>query len=457
MSFSHAAGDARAALRRVFWRVHFWAGMISAPLVLFAALSGLLYVFTPQIEARIHASVDRVPVGGVARPLDEQLAAATAAMGDVRVRSVVPGHEPGDTTQVVFARPRADQGAHVGHAAAPAHLRGLPQGRIVYVDPYTARVVGSLAETARFKTWARALHSSMLQGDGWRWPIELAASWMLLMFATGITMWWPRPQSRGGPGWRALVPRLGRGRASWRGLHTSVGVLMSALLVVVLVTGLTWSRHAGDNFRAAQQALHQNSPRPPTDLPALAGSDGRQASLQQVVETARDEFAAAGLGTAPLQLTPPTGAQAHWRVDALVRNDPTQRLTLLLDSRTAQVRYRSGWADLPLLAKATAVGIPFHRAELGMWNQWLIAAAALAAIFALVSGVVMWWKRRPAQGLGAPQVSQPELRAVPPGLWALTALLAVALPAFGVSLVAFMCAELAGALWRRRSAAVTSA
>lgn len=456
MPSSDAARDARVALHRLFWRVHFWAGMITAPLVLFAALTGLLYVFTPQIEARVHARLDRVPVRPVVRPLDEQVAAAAAALPDAIVRSVVPGDAPGDTTQVLFARPRVGQGEHALHAAAPVHLRGLPQGRIVYVDPYSAEVVGSLAETARFKTWARALHSSMLQGESWRWPIELAASWMLLMFATGITMWWPRSSAQGGPGWRALVPRFSGGRANWRDLHTSVGVLMSTLLVVVLVTGLTWSRHAGDNFRAAQQALHQNSPRPPTDLPALAGAEARQASLQQLFDTARAEFAAAGLGEAPLQLAPPSGAQAHWRVDALVRNDPTQRLTLLLDTRTAQVRYRSAWSDLPLLAKATAVGIPFHRAELGVWNQCLIAAAAIAAIFALLSGVVMWWKRRPAQGVGAPVVSASQLRTVPPILWALTTVLAVALPAFGISLAAFVGVELAAALWRRRSATPAS-
>ena len=32
-----AAAPARAALHRVFWRVHFWAGLITAPTVLFAS------------------------------------------------------------------------------------------------------------------------------------------------------------------------------------------------------------------------------------------------------------------------------------------------------------------------------------------------------------------------------------------------------------------------------------
>ena len=39
----------QAALHRLFWRMHFWAGLITAPIVVFAALTGLLYVFSPQI------------------------------------------------------------------------------------------------------------------------------------------------------------------------------------------------------------------------------------------------------------------------------------------------------------------------------------------------------------------------------------------------------------------------
>ncbi len=446
---SSAQTPARAGLHRLFWRAHFWAGLCTAPLVLFAAGTGLLYVFTPQIEARVHADVDRVPVGPRTQTLDAQLAAAIAALPGGSARSIVPAAAPGDTTQVLFAQPAPMVGTHAGHAGEAQHTPGLPQGRTVYVNPASAQVVGQLADMERFRNWARKLHSSFLQGDGWRWPIELAASWMLLMFATGITMWWPRSAAHGGPGWRALVPRFGRGRASWRELHTSVGVVMSALLIVVLVTGLTWSRHAGDNFRAAQQTLGQNSPKPPADLRSTIAADAPRVSVQRVFDVARAERDALGIG-APLQLTLPKGAQGTWRVDTLARDDPTQRLSLSIDAGDARVLYRSGWRELPLLAKATAVGIPFHRAEFGVWNQAVIAASALAAIFAVVSGFVMWWKRRPARRVGAPALSARQLRAVPLWLWPLTALLAVLMPVFGISVVVFIGIELAALAWRRR-------
>ncbi len=84
MSSSSIAVDAsaRVGLQRVFWRVHFWAGVVTAPIVLFAACTGLLYVFTPQIEARVHADVDWVLAAGATRPLDAQWAATKSAAPD---------------------------------------------------------------------------------------------------------------------------------------------------------------------------------------------------------------------------------------------------------------------------------------------------------------------------------------------------------------------------------------
>ncbi len=430
-------------LHRVFWRVHFWAGLITAPLVLFAAFTGLLYVFTPQIEARVHAGVDRVPVGAALAPLDAQLAAARGAMNGAPARAIVPAFEGGTTTQVFFAAPPSP---HAGHtmAGGTSHDHGLPQGRIVYVDPYTAQVVGTLAEMARFKTWAKKLHSSALQGDGWRWLIELAASWMLVMFATGLYLWWPRSQAAGGPGWRALVPRWGRGRSTWRDLHASLALPLSGVLVVVLLTGLTWSRHTGENFRAAQQALGQASPKAPEYLRSAPLSGGAPLSLQAVFETAR-----AQAPDVQMQLTPPKGDDGVWRVENFDRSQPRKRFSMTLDAGSGALLHQAGWRDFPFVPQATAVGIPFHRGEFGAWNQALLALAALVAIFSVVSGVVMWWQRRPARRVGVPGVSLRQVRTVPVYLWLLTVALMWAMPVFGISVAVLVGVELAAAAGRR--------
>ncbi|MFG6430417.1 PepSY-associated TM helix domain-containing protein [Roseateles sp. LYH14W] len=430
-----------SALNRLFWRLHFWAGLISSPIILFAALTGLLYVFTPQIEAWRHADVDRVNVGSQRLPLDVQVQAALAAAPDAALRHVVSAHAADDSTQVWLRAP------HAHHGAGGEHDHGLPSGSIVYVNPYTGQVLGQLQEMDRFKTWAKKLHSNALQGDGWRWLIELGASWMLVLFATGLVMWWPRPQARGGDGWRALVPRWGRGRATWRDLHAVVAIALGLVLAVVLVTGLTWAEHSGKRFRDMQRSLSQDAPRAPKGLQSTA-AESPHLSWQAAYDTARSR--------APdiaMQLTPPAGKDGVWRAENFDRSQPTGRFSLALDARTGATLFASGWYDFPALAQATAVGIPFHRGEFGVWNQVLLALAALAAVFSVVSGFVMWWQRRPRGKVAAPTLPARTLKAVPLWLWPLMAALGWAMPVFGWSLLAFVALEGLAALAPRRKTA----
>jgi uncharacterized iron-regulated membrane protein len=297
-------------------------------------------------------------------------------------------------------------------------------------------MVGSMDEMQRVKTWAKKLHSSALQGDGWRWLLELGASWMLVMFATGLAMWWPRTQALGGPGWRALVPRLGKGRQTWRDLHAAVALALGLILAVVLVTGLTWSRHSGENFRLVQQALDQDTPQAPKSLQSTVLESKERLSWQAIQERAR-----AVSPNVMMQITAPRGPGGTWRVENFDRGQPTKRFTLVMDAYSGRTLFYSGWDRLPLLAQATAVGIPFHRGEFGVWNQVLLALAALAAMFSVISGIAMWWFRRPKGKLSAPSLTRDHVRDVPMWLWVMAVVLALALPVFGWSLLAFASIE----------------
>ncbi|WP_460890731.1 PepSY domain-containing protein, partial [Ramlibacter alkalitolerans] len=113
-----------ARRRSLFLRVHFWAALIASPFAILAALTGLLYVFTPQVEAVLHGDLDRVAVVGHARPLDEvvRAAQAVAPAGQHLKNVIVPGRADA-SVQVVFSPARHALGDHAGHgapAAAPA-------------------------------------------------------------------------------------------------------------------------------------------------------------------------------------------------------------------------------------------------------------------------------------------------------------------------------------------------
>jgi uncharacterized iron-regulated membrane protein len=78
---------------------------------------------------------------------------------------------------------------------------------------------------------------------------------------------------------------------------------------------------------------------------------------------------------------------------------------------------------------------------MGWWNTLLNVLFCLTVIFLCVSGIVMWWKRRPAGSLGAPLY--PRDYRVPKAILAIGALVSVLFPLTGLGLVLFTLVDFA--------------
>jgi uncharacterized iron-regulated membrane protein len=460
----------RSQRRSLLWRIHFWAALIATPFGLLAAITGILYIFTPQIEGVLYSHLDKVSPAASALPLDDSVAAAhKAAPAGWTLHSLVPAYTAADSVRVAFVPPptakkdaAAKEAASGGHnhgggapaampaASAgggatkpPAFLRpnfGLPNNAVVvYVNPYTAQVLGSMVQGERFVNWSRKLHSNYLQTDGWRWMIELAASWMMVMLITGVYLWWPRGQ-------QAALPQRGlSGRVAWKQWHSFLGVALSVMSIVILTTGLTWSKYAGDQVRLARDLTKQGSPRIPAHIKSTVPATGTPLSWQAAVDALRRE--------APdisMQVMAPKGPDGVWRANQMDKGVPDRRFDLLLDAYTGTRLYYSGWDQQTAFGKATAIGIPFHRGEFGWWNQALLLVFGLGVIFSIVSGWVMYFKRR-AKGLSG-------MPALVPGAWKSASpyavlgavVMFVAMPLLALSAAVVAVAELGGWWLKRR-------
>ena len=65
---------------RAVWRWHFYAGLLCIPFVIVLSISGLIYLFKPQIEAWNDRHYDNLQLSGPTKPASEQIAAAIASM-----------------------------------------------------------------------------------------------------------------------------------------------------------------------------------------------------------------------------------------------------------------------------------------------------------------------------------------------------------------------------------------
>ncbi len=444
----------KARRRSLLWRLHFWSALIASPFVLVGCLTGLLYVFTPQIERALHGHLDTVVPQAEARPLDEAVAAAQNVVPqDWVLHSVIPAFEADDSVRVAFTAPMQDKaksGGHSGHGGASKadgksqFLRpnfGIPaRATVVYVNPYSAEVLGQLKESDRFATWARKLHSSLQQGDSWRWMIELAASWTMVMLVTGVYLWWPVAGQSG------LPQKNAKGRIAWRQWHAFMGVALGLISFVIITTGLTWSQNAGSQIKWARDATGQTPPRIPAQFKSTISAGAQPLTWEQAVKAIRQQAPEVAM-----MVMSPKGPEGFWRANQMDRGDPTKRFDLLLDAYSGEKLFYSGWAEQTAFGKATAIGIPFHRGEFGLWNQVLLFVFGAGILFSLVSGWVMFFKRRQASSAFLPALLPGAWRSVSP--WAVLggAFMLVAMPVLALSAVPLAMLE-AWLGWRRSRA-----
>jgi uncharacterized iron-regulated membrane protein len=458
---------ARPAARRgsigpLVLRLHFYAGILVAPFLVVAALTGLAFVFSPQLDGLVYADELHVGVGAApARPLAEQVAAAQAAHPTGDLASVIPPVAATDTTKVVFSLPELGEKQHT-----------------VYVDPYTNEVRGTLTtwfgETP-LMTWLDDLHRNLHLGVVGRHYSELAASWLWVVVLGGLFLWLRRQWTGRRKLRRTVLPDLaaGAGVRRTRSWHAATGVWLAVGLLALSATGLTWSRYAGGNFDVLQGEFDAHSPTLDTALSGAStggASDGGAhhgggatgatgfdpSHVDRVTLVARE----AGVEGKVL-VSPPAEPGTAWTV---VEDDPSWPYgwdRAAIDPATGTVVGHSRFADWPILAQLSKLGVAFHMGFLfGIVNQILLAALAVGLLCVVVWGYRMWWQRRPTRADRAAPLGAPPAR----GAWrqthpavavlvlAVAAAVGWALPLLGVTLAAFLVIDLLlGGVRRRRA------
>ena len=431
-----------SALHAVLLRLHFYIGLFVGPFVLVAALTGTLYVLTPQIESHLYATQLYNQSSGQARPLAEQVAAAQAFLGpQARLFAVRPARAAGWNTRVMFSQPGL----------------GDSESRAIFVDPVSLQVKGDLivygtSGVLPLRTTLDYLHRNLMLGELGRNYSELAASWLWLAALGGVWLWWRGRRRTGAP---ARVARP----LNVRRIHTLVGLWIVLGLVFFSATGLTWSRWAGERVGQMRTQLGWITPSVSTQLqPGAAamsmgehadhmGAHGMPMPMPEAGDPARFDMVqqiarAGGIDAADIEIRPPRAAHQAWVVREVDRSWPTQVDTVAIDADRMAITSRADFADFPLIAKLIRWGVDAHMGVLfGVANQILMALFGVALTGLIVLGYMMWWRRRPAAGASLAPLIQAVMRLAPvqrATLAVLALLLGWSLPLMGASLLLFL-------------------
>jgi uncharacterized iron-regulated membrane protein len=454
-------GSALGSLVPLLTRLHFYAGVLVAPFLAIAAITGLLFVFSPQLDALVYDREFHVAQAGpgLPYPLSDQVAAARTAHPSGSLAVVHPASRPDATTRVVFSRPDLGEKQHT-----------------VFVDPYSLAIRGTLTtwfDETPLMTWLDDLHRNLHLGVAGRVYSEAAASWLWVLVGGGLVIWLRRQWRNRRTARRSSVAfadlAAAKGVRRTCGFHAATGVWLAVGLLFLSATGLTWSRWAGGHFGQVLDALEAHAPAVDAALPggaAPAPTGGHHGSSGVAVDAADPAnvdvvlHAALGAGLAgPMKIAVPEAAGNAWTVTQNDRAWPVHYDAIAVDAATGTVTARAGYTDWPVLAKASRLGVLAHEGYLfGLANQLLLGALALGLLCVIVWGYRMWWQRRPTRtgrraAAGAPP-TRGTWRHIP---WPILAIVAVAtvaiawaLPVLGVTLLAFLLFDAAASLRPRR-------
>jgi len=396
-------GDRASTLYQTIWRWHFYAGLICLPFFMMLAITGALYLYGDRLEGVFERHLLQAPSGAGQPDLPAEVLIA-------RALEVQPG------TAVRFTPPpAAGRSAEVGILAVKAGLVD------VFLDPSTGIVLGKTPQDNRLTEVVSRIHSLAILGDGPNLIIEVVAGWAILLVGSGVYLWWPRGQRGGIVTLRSSPAR----RLWWRDLHAVVGIFACVVLLFLAITGMPWSGFWGENYRRIVNASGLGMPAsvkassvasdttlgevsrgswtldpsaPPKSLSLFAPT----VPIATIEETARKLGLPAGF-----VIRLPTTPGGVFTLQSYPGPATGQRV-VHLDRYSGKVLVDLGFKDYGAVSKITEIGIATHTGQqFGFVNHFIMTAGCIAILVMSLASAVMWWKRRPEGGLGAPTRPQP--------------------------------------------------
>jgi uncharacterized iron-regulated membrane protein len=470
------------ALYLLIWRWHFFAGLYVVPFILMLSITGLVMLAGPWTDAYQYGDDlilvdelhDQATAGIAIISADDQLTKVKSAYPHLQAAQYVP---PASPNQSSIFKMRGENFAT----------------QFVFVNPYDGTILGDFDSSDRWYSIADTIHGTLLLGKFGDMLIELSTGLTFLLLITGVCLYWPKPSCSS-----KTMPRSKEQRSYWKALHGSIGVYSLVFIVFFSLTGMAWTGIWGQkivqpfsSFPAEKNASFWYSesmklsthgdlndgqlneipwgleqvPLPISELPSTESSPEPNFTEPKslLMPVSLDVITQQGL-----DLGFSLDAQSRFRIALPLKDDgvytlmsiassrdvldPRNDRTLHINQYSAQVLADIGWDDYSLGAKAMALGIPLHQGTMGWWNLVLAVIACLFLILLSISGIVMWWLRKPASGfsskIAAPiadiSVNQAAISKSEKVFILLCALAAITFPVTGIAILLFSLIEWVG-------------
>ncbi|OJJ22999.1 peptidase [marine bacterium AO1-C] len=385
------------------WKWHFIGGLVSLPIVLLLAITGMIYLFKDNYEKTARQSLKKVKPEIKKISFEQQWKIAKQNWKRKPSGVVLP------------------QNAHEATEFVSGRFSGKAS---LFINPYSGNVQGKwqINQTDMYKV--RKLHGELLLGSYGTKIVELVASWMVVLLLTGIYLFWPREQ-----GWRGLfrIRFKATKRILFRDLHAVAGFWFSLLLLVILAGGLPWTDVWGSGFKWVHNQTNMGYPATWQGRSFKSIPQGKALSLDQMMAKAKT-LNLPGEVTIAL----PRAKTSVFSVSNRTNKLPKMAM-YHFDRYSGKLLHKATWGDIGLMMKGRLWAMAFHQGQFGFWNWWLVFFTALGLLFISITALLSYLKRKRKGNWSIPPV--PADWQISKGLMGFVLFLSVFFPLFGVSLI----------------------
>ncbi len=382
------------------WKWHVIGGLVSLPFVLVLAVTGGIYLFKDNVEKPVLDTLKKVTIQQNPISYNEQLQLATKAFGK-KPNSIIIPTEKGQATEFTVGK--------------------FSHKKSVFINPFSGEVTGKFSPKDTWMYTVRKLHGELLGGSVGTKIIELIASWMIVLMATGIYIFWPAKEL----GWKGFFKiRTNSGkRILYRDIHALGGFWLSALLLLTLAGGLPWTDVFGGNFKKLQKVTNTGFPKEWFGMGVKSEILSEPITLDKMIEIVKEQKLE-GVKTLDLPKHK-TGVFSVSNATFPLKNQEK----IHFDQYSGKKLMTLHWSDVGILLRGRMWVMAFHQGQLGRWNFILMLLVAIGLVIISIAGLLSFKMR----SWGIPTV--PETFKMSYGLIFLMILLGVILPLFGISLL----------------------
>ena len=223
---------------KIFHKIHLWLSVPFGIIITLICFSGAMLVFEPDITRIIRSEVYYATSSeGKPLPMDVLMEKVKATLPDsVSITGITVYADKDRTYQVNLSKPRRAS---------------------MFIDQYSGNITGKYERigffSIMFKLHRWLLDSSNPHGGGLKIGkliVGVSTCIFVIALISGVVIWWPRVRT--GLRRSLTITTKNGWRFFWKSLHVAGGMYALVIVLVMALTGLTWSF---DWYRSAFYAV----------------------------------------------------------------------------------------------------------------------------------------------------------------------------------------------------------